>query len=78
MFSLCICLQLMVVMLHRDGRGCPKKTKILTNEHTTLRRHAASFHSVSSFSFHLSYLTWYLATLQKLVQTKQVQLHATW
>src|ERR1700761_4739379 len=31
----------------REGRSCPKKDKILTNEHTTLHRHVASLHLVS-------------------------------
>ena len=30
----------------REGAGCPKQEKILTGEHTTLRRHAAAVHSV--------------------------------
>ena len=29
-----------------EGVGCPKREKVLTSEHTTLRRHAASIHSV--------------------------------
>ena len=32
----------------REGLGCRKQAKILTSEHSTLRRHAASLHSVSS------------------------------
>ncbi|KAH9046116.1 hypothetical protein EDB84DRAFT_1265473 [Lactarius hengduanensis] len=29
---------------HRQGVGCPKQEKVLTNEHSTLRRHAAAVH----------------------------------
>ena len=35
---------------HREGSGCPQKTKILTNQHTTLRRHAESLHLVCFYS----------------------------
>jgi hypothetical protein len=53
----------------RQGIGCPKQEKVLTCEHTTLRRHAAAMHAVR-FSLlilkpsHISLL----ASLQEVVQ----------
>ena len=65
--------------IRRQGQGCPKQEKVLTNEHTTLRRHAAALHSVC-FCFHLHFTLAYiciLASLPKVVQVKQLQFHAT-
>ncbi|KAH8982261.1 hypothetical protein EDB92DRAFT_1894562 [Lactarius akahatsu] len=38
--------QRMSCNLCAQGLGCVKQDKILTNEHTTFRRHAASLHSI--------------------------------
>ena len=49
LFLLCIFL----IIFCRQGLGCPKQEKVLINQHTTLRRHAAAVHSVC-FTPHLT------------------------
>ena len=36
----------LTILFRRKGQGCAKQDKVLTDQHSTLRRHAAALHSV--------------------------------
>jgi hypothetical protein len=51
-FSLYLALDLLFVSAYcRLGTGCPKQEKVLTSEHTMLRRHAAVIHLVRATQY---------------------------
>jgi hypothetical protein len=64
-------------MCHSQGLGCPRQEKVLTSEHTTLRRHAAAIHLVSTISLqlykHYLYLCLSIATESGASQTSSTR-----
>jgi hypothetical protein len=67
-------------ILCREGLGCVKQEKNLTNESSTLRRHAASLHSVSLTILNTLFYSnclFHSATLPEVVRRKQVRVNVT-